>query len=71
MSVHANTAFDFGSGFGFEAPRVLTLPGEMAGHAEAVITNNGSATLGKQVLQTALLIGFVSELLMVFVALGW
>ena len=49
----------------------MTLPGEVVAGAETIVTNNGRTTVRAQLLQTALLLGFVSELFVVFVALGW
>jgi len=71
MSIHANTVIDFGHGFGFDSHRVMTVPGEIAERAGGIITNNGRTTVRSQLWQTALLLGFVSELFVVFVALGW
>ena len=71
MSIHANTVNDFGHGFGLDTHRVLTLPGEVVAQAEGIVTNNGRTTVGAQLLQTALVLGFVSELFVVFLALGW
>lgn len=71
MSGHANSAIHFGPAFGFETDGVLALPGRIVERAETIITNNGRASCRGQYLRTAVLIGFVSELFAVFVALGW
>ncbi|MEI6557710.1 MAG: hypothetical protein WCO00_04825 [Rhodospirillaceae bacterium] len=71
MSIHANAAVHYGHGFGFEPHRVTTLPDQVAAEARSIVTNNGRTTVRKQLMQAALLIGFVSELFVLFIAFGW
>ena len=71
MIIHANSPLHFGHGYEFDSRRILTLPGDVAAQAEAVITRNGRASLRQQLVQAALVLGLISELFVVFVGLGW
>lgn len=71
MATHADMDFHFGPAFAFETRRVLELPARVAERADAVITDNGRVSLRRQLIETGLVIGVVSELVFLFVALGW
>ncbi len=70
MITHANSPITFGHGYDFDTRRILTLPGEIATQAENIVTRNGRTTMGRQLVQLAVVLGFISELAVLFVALG-
>ena len=70
MIIHASSPFSFGHGSDFDTRRILTLPGDAVAHAENIITRNGRTTVGRQLVQAVVVLGFVSELAVLFMVLG-
>ena len=71
MRVQANQAIHYGHGFGFGAHGATFIPEDAIDQAKRVVTNQGRTTVRRQIFEAAVFLAFVSELVVVFVAMGW